>query len=102
MKTIELQRSSIGINGGVKKKRYASFGNMEAIARGVQARIEESSGFSRKVTEATVGIARELGIPEAEIQRWVTLRLSRLVHETQELKAVKSHLEGLKVSSLEY
>ena len=101
MKTVELQRNDIKTGGEAKKSRHTFSVNMEAIARGVQARFEENSGFSRKVTEVTVDVARELGIPEAEIEKWVTSRLSRLMREAEELGAVKSRLEGVRTGSFD-
>jgi len=76
-----------------KKTRHACLHNMDAIAFGVQARFEENNGFSRRVTETTVDIARELGIPEDEIERWAVSRLTRLIRETERLNAIKSLLE---------
>jgi len=76
-----------------KKTRHACLHNMDAIAYGVEARSEENSGHSGRVTEATVDIARALGIPEAEIERWASFRLTRLIRETERLNAIKSLLE---------
>jgi len=101
MKTVELQRNDIKTGGEAKKSRHTFSVNMEAIARGVQARFEENSGFSRKVTEATVNIARDLGIPEAEIEKWMTSRLGRLMREMEELRTVRSRLEGMQAGSFD-
>ena len=43
---------------------------MDAIARGVEKKLDPFSAFSRVVTERTIEIARQLGIAEEEIQRW--------------------------------
>ena len=84
-----------------KKTRRTFLDKMEAIAYGVQARFEEKSGFSRRVTEATVDTARELGIPEAEIKRWVDSRLARLIRDTEKLREIKARLERLQESFLD-
>lgn len=86
------------VDDEAKKPRYTFLDNMDAIASGVQARFEENSGYSKRVTEATVDIARALGIPEAEIERWTDSRLTRLVGVTKKLREIKSLLEGLQGS----
>jgi len=78
-----------------KKPRHTFLDKMEAIAYGVQSRFEESSGFSRRVTEATVDIARELGIPDDEIKTWADSRLTRLIRNTEKLSVLKSRLDRL-------
>ena len=83
------------------KKTWRTFlDNMDAIAYGVEARFEENTGYSRRVTEATVDIAQELGIPEAEIKRWAASRLARLIGDTEKLKEITSRLERLQGSAL--
>jgi len=84
-----------------KKTRRTFLDNMDAIAYGVEARFEENTGYSRRVTEATVDIAQELGIPEAEIKRWAASRLARLIRDTEKLKEIKSRLERLQGSFVE-
>jgi len=73
---------------------------MEAIARGVQARFEESTDYSRRVTDATINVARALGVPDPEIERWAAYRLTRLAHDTKGLREIKSLLEKLYGNSL--
>jgi hypothetical protein len=65
---------------------------MEAIANGVQARLEETTSFSRKVTDDTVKTARALGINEAVIERWAARRLYRLAEEAERLREIRSIL----------
>jgi len=84
-----------------KKPRRIFLDKMEAIAFGVQARFEENTGYSRRVTETTMGIARILGLPEAEIERWASSRLARLIHDTETLREIKSRLERLQRSSVQ-
>jgi len=85
----------------IEKTRHTFLDNMDVIAYGIQLRFEENSGFSRRVTEATVDIARALGIPEAEIKRWAASRFARLVRDTEKLREIKSHLERLQGSFLD-
>ena len=65
---------------------------MNAIACGVQARFEESTGYSKKVTDETINIARSLGVANSEIERWANHRLSRIAHDTERLQEIKSLL----------
>ncbi len=44
---------------------------MDAIARGVETKLVPFSAYSKVVTQRATDIARQLGIAEAEIQRWV-------------------------------
>jgi len=84
-----------------KKTRRTFVDNMDAIAYGVEAQFEENSGHSGRVTEATVDIARELGIPEAEIEKWAASRLARLVRDTEKLNVIKDLLQRLQESFLD-
>ena len=58
-----------------------------AIARGVEAR------YYDVVTERTAEIARQLGIPEKQIQRWVS---ARSLDYSERNKTVKFSLENLR------
>ncbi len=68
---------------------------MEAIACGVQARLEESTRFSRKVTDETVKTARVLGMPDSVIERWAAQRLNLLSQEAQRLREIRSILNKI-------
>ena len=77
------------------------FDKMEAIACGVQTRLEESTRYAKKVTDETIKIARSLGITNAEIEGWANYRLSRLADDTKRLREIKSLLNrayGMKLS----
>ena len=52
------------------------FHEMNAIARGVEAKLDLLTGRSEIVTQGTIDIGRELGIPDEEIQKWASLRLT--------------------------
>ena len=83
-----------------KKTRRTFLDNMEAIAFGVQGWYEENTGYSRRVTETTVDVARAFGIPEDEIEKWAASRLTRLIRDTEKLNAIKSLLQRLQESAL--
>ncbi|MFH1647193.1 MAG: hypothetical protein ABID71_05890, partial [Chloroflexota bacterium] len=72
-----------------------SFCKMEAIAMGVRARFEERLGYTRKVTDETVNIARALGVPDSEIEKWASNHLSQVARDTEILKEIRSHLVRL-------
>ena len=89
---------SIGdkIGQQIKKTRRTFLDDMDSIAYGVEAWFEENSGYTRRVTEATVDIAQKLGVPEKEIRRWAACRLN---YSTEKSRVVKSLLERLQASS---
>lgn len=62
---------------------------MEAIACGVQARLEERTGYSRRITDETVNIARALGVADREIEKWVNQRLTLLASNEEKLCSIK-------------
>ncbi len=72
-----------------------TFSRMEAIASGVQARVEESTGYSKKVIEETINIARALGVADSEIERWATHRLRQIARDTERLREIKSLLDKI-------
>lgn len=76
-----------------RRNRPTSFGKMEAIAYGVQARFEETTGYSKRVTDETINIARALGVAESEIERWATHRLSQIARDTERLREIKALLD---------
>ena len=67
--------------------------NMDAIACGVQARLDERTSFSRRVTDETVSTARALGVPDSTIEGWEAQRLNRLARETERLREIRALLE---------
>ena len=77
----------------VGKPRQNGFDKMDAIAYGVRARFEESTGYIKKITDTTVNVAKALGVPEKEINKWVDTRLSQTTTEMEKLKEIKSLLE---------
>lgn len=85
------------INGRPRRSehRYSSVDKMEAIACGVQARLEENTRFSRKVTDETINTARALGVANSEIERWASQRLNLLAQETERLREIRSLLDKI-------
>jgi hypothetical protein len=79
-----------------RKPRGTSVAIMDSIACGVEAWLDENTSYSRRVTETTVDIARKLGVPEGEIERWSSRRLTCC---TEKGRAIKSLLEKLQSSS---
>ncbi len=63
--------------GGEEEEKEAmeeSSSEMTAIARGVESRYDLLTAHSNIVTQRTIGIARQLGIPEKKIQSWAAAR----------------------------
>jgi len=76
-----------------KKSRHTFLDNMDAIACGVEAWFEENTGYSRRVAETTVDIARALGVPESDIKRWESSRA--ICDDVEKVSVIKSLLERL-------
>jgi len=72
-------------------------GRMNAIARGAGLELDLRTGYSKKVTQTTVSIARHLGIPEKEIQEWAAAR-ARL--DSERKRAITCSLNKLERSPL--
>ena len=83
------------VGDGSKKAPPSFLDDMDSIACGVEAWFEENTGYSRRVTEMAVDIARALGVPGVEIKRWVACRLIR---DTEKGRIIKSLLERLQSS----
>lgn len=71
-------------------------GRMEAIAYGVQARLDERIGYSRRVTDETVNVARTLGVADGEIKTWVNQRREKLARDEEKLKSIRTILERVR------
>ncbi len=74
-----------------------SFNEMNAIARGIEARFDLLAGRSKIVTQRTIDIGRQLGIPEKEIQRWAALRS---MHDAERNRVIMPSPNRLKRSLL--
>jgi DNA-binding response OmpR family regulator len=78
---------------GSKEAEEESTHRIDAIAFGVEANLDSLDGHSNMVTERTIDLARELGIDEAEIQRWANMR-AKLDHEKKrQIEYLLSKLE---------
>ena len=86
-----------GAEGEDKPVAAESSGEMNAIARGVEAKLDLLLGYSNVVTESTIDIARHLGVAEKEIQRWADAR-ARLNFERD--SAIESSINKLMRSPL--
>ena len=85
---------------GTKEDRQAMgiyFKQMDAIASGVDASYDMFIGYSNIVTERTIEIAKQLDIPEKEIQRWAIAR-STLYYNKR--RALNSSLDKLRRNPL--
>jgi len=65
---------------------------ISAIAHGVEAKLNSLSGFSEMVTQQSIDIARQLEIPEKEVQRWAT---ARSMFNSERRRIVQSTLNRL-------
>jgi len=73
--------------GCYKQGVTESFRQMDAVARGVEARVEKESGYTKVVIERTTRIAFHLGISEEEIREWATARLNIYSDRNEQIKA---------------
>jgi len=73
------------------------FSAMDAIAYGVEAKLDFLTGYSKMVTQRTIDRARALGIPEKEIRKWATTRAMR---DSEKQRALKSLVEKVERSAL--
>ena len=92
------RETSHSTNGTKEDNRAAGefFKQIDAIARGVEAGYDMLIGYSHIVTERTVEIARQLDIPEEQIQRWVA---DRTMRDSEKHRAIRTSLDKLRRSS---
>lgn len=83
--------------GEERRTMEESYRQMNAIAQGVEARLNLFLGFSKAVTQEAVGIAWQLGIHEEEIERWAAIRSN---NDAKRNAATKSSLDKLARSPL--
>jgi len=70
---------------------------MDAIAYGVEAKLDFLTGYSKMVTQRTIDCARDLGIPEKEVREWATTRAMR---DSEKQRVLKSLVEKVERSAL--
>ena len=76
VKPFDLKRVDTSISAALEARQAIEESStvMEALARGVELTLDSFPSYSKLVTERTVEIAREMGIPEEEIQNWVAAK----------------------------
>lgn len=85
VKPFDIDRISSSIDTALENRKHLlaknnsqitqeSFNPMDAIAYGVEAKLDLRDGHLKIVTQRTVAIARGFGIDEAEIRRWAAAR----------------------------
>lgn len=67
---------------------------MEAIAVGVRARLEDRTGFSRKIAGETVEIARAMGVADREIKKWFKERQRLLAIQEKRIQSITKRING--------
>ena len=99
VKPFDLDRVYTSIRTALQTKPAISKSSteMNAIARGVEARLDSLLGYSKIVTQETIDIARQLGIAEEEIQEWAAVK-ARL--DSERNRVIKSSLNKLQRSPL--
>jgi len=66
--------------------------HLEDIARGVEIRLESLTGLAITVIEETIAMARSLGIPEDQINKWANARRKQ---NTEKINGMNSLLKKL-------
>jgi DNA-binding response OmpR family regulator len=70
-----------------------SFSKINAIAYGVDAQVDYFDFHSKIVTQKTVKLARLLGLPEKEIEKWAAARDELYSERDRRIKSMLSNLE---------
>ena len=86
VKPLDLEKVANSIEAALKARQAAPkpSAKMEAIAHGVEARLDPSSILSNTVTQKSVEIAQRLGIAAEEIKQWAKVK-SKLDSEKSKL-----------------
>ena len=76
VKPFDLDRVDSSIRTALQAKPAArkSSAEIDAIARGIEAKLDPLSNYSKTVTQRTVDIARQLGIAEEGIEAWAAVK----------------------------
>jgi len=70
-----------------------SFNQIDAISRGVEAKLDSLDDRSELVTQRTTDVARQLGIPEAEIEKWVAAKATFNFKKKGQIESALKKLE---------
>ena len=76
-----------------KNAKSPSLSKIDAIAYGVDARVDYLDFHSKIVTDKTVEVARWLGLPRREIKKWAVTRDKRYSERDKLIKSMLSKLE---------
>ena len=76
-----------------KNARNQSLIRINAIAFGVDAQIDYFDFHSKIVTERTVSLARQLGLPDREIERWADSRNELYSKRDSHIRSISSKIE---------
>jgi len=68
VKPFDLDRVAASISAALETSKAST--RLDAIAIGVEVKLDPLSNYSKLVTERTIGVAQQLGIAEEEIQEW--------------------------------
>ncbi len=95
VKPFDLERVEASIRTALETKHSTSksYTQMDAIACGVEARLDPFSSYSKVVTERTVNIAWQLGVAQEEIQRWAVAKVSLASERAKVIKYALSEAE---------
>jgi CheY-like chemotaxis protein len=87
---------TVSKTGGVSYSRDAgdrSLSEINAIAYGVDTQVDYFDFHSKIVTEETTNLARWLGLPEKEIEKWAVARDKLCSERDRRIKSILSKLE---------
>lgn len=88
IKPFDLDKVNTSIQNALEKQKAVESSNqMEAIAAGVEAKLDPFFAYSKVVTQRTIDIARRLNITEEEIQRWAATKKGLYVENERVIKS---------------
>jgi DNA-binding NtrC family response regulator len=99
VKPFDLDRVDTSIRTALATKPATSKSSTEidAIAFGVETRLDLLLGYSKIAAQETIDIARQLGITDEEIQEWAEVKV---MLGSERNKVIKSSLDKLQCSPL--
>jgi len=79
VKPFQLDRVDDSIRVALETKKSAEKPSteMDAIAHGVEVKLDPFSAYAKVITQRTAEIARQLDVDEEEIQRWTAAKLGK-------------------------
>jgi DNA-binding NtrC family response regulator len=91
--SISIQSEKAEENNCSRNTESKSFKTINAIAIGVEAQVDYFDFHSKIVTEKTADLARRLGIPTKEVDKWETSRNKECTEKRQYINSILRHLE---------